>query len=533
MRKIHTFAATLVAAAVTLSGCSHTALPQRDDGITDVVATTPIIADLARHVAGQRARVTSLMPSSADPHTYEPTLRDVRNIANADLALTNYMLLEEHALIRAVDANVRPGVKVVTLAEDATRYGAHVIPLVEDVSLDTIWLGMRVHGKGEQYGANRASEVHLSATSVEGPGDVAAYLTTTFGGAQIYLNSADGFNPGDGYHDDTATLPVDAHTHLSWSFSKPGIYQIHFLGSLVIARGEKPIPIGENTIKFAVGVDPSTAGSGLTVLDQGHEDITVDLDSRKIQIEGDSMGRKAGGPKSIAQKYDPSKTIVAVPNKALQEIPAGAQFRFLGRPGQETYLLPQAVLGKHVHGEIDPHLWHDVANAIAYVKLIRDCLIEVDPAGAAEYSANADRYLGELAKLNEEVAATISSIPKARRQLVTTHDGYAYLGDAYGINIAGFVTPNPAVEPSARDLIALTRTLQNLQVPAVFLEPNLSSRANDLKELAKRLDIKICRIYGDSFDSQVTSYAEMMRANAKSLKTCLDPEHAVDQKKGK
>ncbi|MDO5721395.1 MAG: anchored repeat ABC transporter, substrate-binding protein [Actinomycetaceae bacterium] len=512
---------SVLCAATALAGCSAHALPQRDDAITDVVATTPIITDLAKNVAGTRARVTGLMPNNADPHTYEPTLRDVRNIANADLALTNYMLLEEHSLTRAVDANVRPGVKVVTLAEDAARYGAHVIPLVEDVSLDTIWLGMRVRGNGQQYGANRASEVQLTATGVRGPGNVAAYLTTTFGTPQIYLNSADGFDPSDGYAADTATLPVDAHTHLSWSFSAPGVYEIDFQAKLVTARGEKPRPVGETTVKFAVGVDPSEAGKNLTVLTQGHEDITVDLDEGKIAIEGDSTGRKAGGPQRLADRYDPATTVIAVPNKALQEIPASPQFRFLGRPGQETYLLAQAVLGKHVHGEIDPHLWHDVANAIAYVKLIRDCLIEVDPEGAGEYSANADRYLAQLVQLNEDVSATIASIPKEKRQLVTTHDGYAYLGDAYDLNIAEFVTPNPAVEPSARDLIALTRTLENLKVPAVFLEPNLSSRASDLTEMAKRLDVEVCRIYGDSFGEDVGSYAEMMRANAASLKTCL------------
>ena len=528
MRSTRIGVVALLAAVTTLSACSHSALPQRDDGITDVVATTPIIADLARNVAGDRARVTALMPPGADPHTYEPTLRDVRNIANADLALTNYMLLEEHALIRAVDANVRPGVRVVTLAEDAARYGAHLIPLVEDVSLDTIWLGMRVRGKGEQYGATRASEVKLSATAVRGPGQAVAYLTTTFGTPQIYLNSADGFNAADGYEEDTASLPVDAHTHLSWSFSAPGIYEIDFTASLVTARGEKPIPIGNSTVKFAVGVDPSTVPGSRTVLDKGHEDISVDLDKGKILIEGDSTGRKAGGPEKLAENYDPATTVISVPNKALQEIPASPQFRFLGRPGQETYLLPQAVLGKHVHGELDPHLWHDVSNAIAYVKLIRDCLIEVDPEGAAQYAANADHYLEQLSALNKEVSDTINAIPKPQRQLVTTHDGYAYLGDAYGLHIAGFVTPNPSVEPSTRDLIALTRTLQNLDVRAVFLEPNLTNQSSNLTELAKRLNIQVCRIYGDSFDQEVTSYMDLMRFNANSLKRCLDPEPTAE-----
>lgn len=522
MRWFRWSAPTIIVAGMLVGGCSSQTLPQRDDGITDVVATTPIIADLARNVAGERARVTSLMPSGADPHTYEPTLRDVRNIANADLALTNYMLLEEHSLIRAVETNVRPGVNVVTLAEDAAQYGAHLIPLVEDVSLDTIWLGMRVAGKGEHLGATKVSEVRLSATEVRGPGEASAFLTSTFGEPEIYFNSADGFAPSRGYEGDTVSLPVDAHTHVSWAFSEPGVYEIDFAASLARTRGDQPIPLGTTTVTFAVGVDPSQVGAR-TVLDRGHEDITVDLDHERITIQGDSIDPRSGTPASTSTVYEPASTVISVPNRALQQIPPGPAYRFLGTPGGETYMLAQAVLGKHVHGEIDPHVWHDVANAMAYVKLIRDSLIAVDPEGASEYARNADKYLETLATLDDYMQRAVDSIPSARRQLVTTHDGYAYLADAYGLNIAGFVSPNPAVEPSARDLIALTRTLQNLDVNAVFLEPNLTNRSSDLTQMAARAGIDVCRIYGDSFDEEVTTYIDLMETNAHNLSTCLNP----------
>ena len=56
------------------------------------------------------------------------------------------------------------------------------------------------------------------------------------------------------------------------------------------------------------------------------------------------------------------------------------------------------MLGKHVHGEIDPHLWQDVRNAMSYTELIRDTLIERDPAGAKEYRANADGVPGASSK---------------------------------------------------------------------------------------------------------------------------------------
>ena len=71
-----------------------------------------------------------------------------------------------------------------------------------------------------------------------------------------------------------------------------------------------------------------------------------------------------------------------MPTTTLQPVPPERAFRFLGNPGEETYLLPQAVLGNHVHGELDPHFWHDVAAVKAVVKVVRDELSTADPAHA-------------------------------------------------------------------------------------------------------------------------------------------------------
>ena len=67
-----------------------------------------------------------------------------------------------------------------------------------------------------------------------------------------------------------------------------------------------------------------------------------------------------GGGVRTQKRLDPDKTVVWVPPKALTEIPPSPAFRFLGHPGSPIHQLPQAVLGAHVHGEIDPHLWMSI-----------------------------------------------------------------------------------------------------------------------------------------------------------------------------
>ncbi|TDC30055.1 anchored repeat ABC transporter, substrate-binding protein, partial [Micromonospora sp. 15K316] len=351
------------------------------------------------------------------------------------------------------------------------------------------------------------------------PGRATAYLTESFGDPSFYIDSADGFDAGNGYRDDTARLPPDAHTHMSWAFTEPGIYRLTMRAQLAVTADTAPIPMGEQVFTFAVGVDPhSVPGmTGAAVLNSGHADLTADIDEGRLYLFADPEGNGEANQ----QVYDPAHTVIEVPNKALLEVPGDRRFRFLGRPGTRIHQLPQAVLGKHVHGEIDPHLWQNVRNAISYVELIRDTLIRVDPPGAATYRANASRYIGELERLDVYVRDTIARIPASRRHLVTTHDAFGYLGQAYGIQISGFVTPNPATEPSLADRRRLTETIRNLDIPAVFLEPNLAARSSTLTQVAGEERLRICAIYGDTFDDEVTSYAAMMRFNAESLRDCL------------
>ena len=509
---------TTVALSASLVSCATTdALPSTSDGITDVVATTPILTDIVRNVAGERARVTGLIPPNADPHTHELTLRDVRNAANADVAFTNGFLLEPQAVTRSVQGSVRSGIPVVPVAEKAESKGAKLRPLVENLSLDSVWLGLRATGDDPQHKDQAAAsqrQVSFHVTDVEGPGQAAAYVTGTFGQPEIFFDSADGIDR-DPLGTDAIQLPPNAHTHMSWSFAQPGVYTVRMATALIEGGERAASPLVETTLTFAVGVPADEAATAPSqqgtshVIKEGHHDVRVDVGRKEMDLSGD------GGEHATAT------TVIEVPSRTLQQVPSQRDFRFLGQPGAETYLLPQAVLGKHVHGDIDPHLWHSIGNTKAMVETIRDELSRVDPQGAAAYQRNAQTYLDRLDGVDRTVRERIADIPEARRHLVTAHDGYAYLADTYGLDIAGFITPNAAVEPSARDIITLTRTLENLRVPAVFVEPTLAGQAHSLTAIADRLGVQVCTIRGDTFDAQVNTYERLMLSNAEELRRCL------------
>src|SRR3954464_10491427 len=81
--------------------------------------------------------------------------------------------------------------------------------------------------------------------------------------------------------------------------------------------------------------------------------------------------------------------------------------------------------------DADPHAWQSVKNAMIYVRNIREALVAADPADAAIFKANAERYQAQLEALDGEVRAAVDQIPSTRRRVISTHNAFGYFSDAY------------------------------------------------------------------------------------------------------
>ncbi len=118
---------TLLVAALCgalLAGCGGGG----DDGAgrpqpaTTVVATTTQLADLARQVAGDRARVEQILRPNSDPHGYEPRPSDVRAVAEGAVVLRSGGDVD--VWLGGVLRNAGSDAKVLTLLDALTRGGA-------------------------------------------------------------------------------------------------------------------------------------------------------------------------------------------------------------------------------------------------------------------------------------------------------------------------------------------------------------------------------------------------------------------------
>jgi ABC-type Zn uptake system ZnuABC Zn-binding protein ZnuA len=85
-------ATALALISIAAGGCGDAG---DDAGALDVTATATFLADIAQNVAGDRFTVRALIPRGADLHTYEPTPRDLAEVARGDLLVLNGAGLEQ------------------------------------------------------------------------------------------------------------------------------------------------------------------------------------------------------------------------------------------------------------------------------------------------------------------------------------------------------------------------------------------------------------------------------------------------------
>lgn len=84
---------------VGFSSCQSKTVPQESPSpqakkTYQVVATTGMVADIVRQVAGDKAKVEGLIGEGVDPHLYKPTRADVARLTEGDIIFYSGLLLE-------------------------------------------------------------------------------------------------------------------------------------------------------------------------------------------------------------------------------------------------------------------------------------------------------------------------------------------------------------------------------------------------------------------------------------------------------
>jgi zinc/manganese transport system substrate-binding protein len=165
----------------------------------------------------------------------------------------------------------------------------------------------------------------------------------------------------------------------------------------------------------------------------------------------------------------------------------------------------------------DPHAWQDPRNALLYVRAITAGLTAADPANAAAYQRQADRYAEQIAATDAWIADRFAAIPPDRRRVLTTHDAFGYYAARYGIQFLSAEGISTETEPSAKQIAALVAQIKRDRVRAVFIENMTSDRI--AKMLARETGAKLGgTVYPDALSApggSAPTYLEMLRTNTR------------------
>jgi ABC-type Zn uptake system ZnuABC Zn-binding protein ZnuA len=119
-------------------------------------------------------------------------------------------------------------------------------------------------------------------------------------------------------------------------------------------------------------------------------------------------------------------------------------------------------------GKPNPHLWTDPPYARRYAELAAQVLARHDPAHAADYRANEQRFAASVDRLDGAMRTATASLPPERRKLLTYHDAYAYFARDYGWHVIGAIQVSSFEDPTPQEVARLIDQIRSEHVPAIF-----------------------------------------------------------------
>ena len=172
---------------------------------------------------------------------------------------------------------------------------------------------------------------------------------------------------------------------------------------------------------------------------------------------------------------------------------------------------------------MDPHAWQSFENIKQYSHNITQALIENKPQYSKQFNQLNKAYMQKVNALQQSLSQQLSSIPKEKRLVVTSHDAFNYLGKEFSISFIAPVGVNTDIEPTASDVAKLIDQIKSENIKALFIENINNPRL--LRQIASETKVVIGgSLYSDALSEisgPASTYLKMMEYNIVSLVTAL------------
>ena len=123
---------------------------------------------------------------------------------------------------------------------------------------------------------------------------------------------------------------------------------------------------------------------------------------------------------------------------------------------------------------VNPHTFVSTTAAIQQVFEITRRLGELDPDNAAYYRQNALAYAARIREMRARFMTRFAALDLSSFRCATTHAGYDYLMQEFGLFVSAVIEPRHGVAPTARQLANTIEAIKKANVKVLFAEKNFS-----------------------------------------------------------
>lgn len=171
----------------------------------------------------------------------------------------------------------------------------------------------------------------------------------------------------------------------------------------------------------------------------------------------------------------------------------------------------------------DPHVWLDPLNAKAEMENIKNAFVEADPDNKDYYEQNYETYAEKFDQLDKEYKDGLADTKS--KDLITSHEAFGYLCQAYGLNQVGIEGLSPDSEPDASRMNEIIKFAKENNVKTIFFEELVSPKVSET--IADEIGAKTAVLnplegLTDDEISAGEDYFSVMESNLKTIEDALN-----------
>jgi len=167
----------------------------------------------------------------------------------------------------------------------------------------------------------------------------------------------------------------------------------------------------------------------------------------------------------------------------------------------------------------NPHAWMSPRNALVYVENIRQAFVELDPANADTYNANAEAYSEQLKTIDAELQIDLAQVAPKQRYLVSCEGAFSYLARDYNLKEIYMWPINAEQQFTPKQVQGVIESVKTNDVPTIFCESTVNDEGQ--KKVAKTTGARFGgNLYVDSLSTEsgpVSTFIDLLEYDARTI----------------